>query len=369
MLGWFNNATLLKAATTMIDPMQALTVYSTRALSFEADVLNAIIGTLNSYAIYDVYHIWGVPLQPSWADYTSGPKDFLSPGRPLTRELDIAMLWFHEEPGTRRSGFPSWSPLGWKAPIKWSKMSKSKSQFYVSAEAATIRAKSDTGFHKLSDLANKEGFRSQEVSQYLEVEARTALCRLCIVGKEKVAISFPLGNGWDAFARVRWDLPPDKGTETVLKGVLLPGADFTETSVDCLYAHVLVLEQHQQHYERVGIARLPATFSHEEDFYRYWFFGLKDKFGNLYRDIQDPDFYTDPRYTIARENVPPPAVMVRYWWWKYFEPVTIILDSMYCFGYRRIIFRKRGSDAPNKWTGGYISQPLLQAVIPFPTTR
>jgi hypothetical protein len=95
----------------MIDPVQVLAVYSTRALSLGVDVSNAIIGTLNSYAIYDVYHIWGVPLQRSWAHYSSGLKDFLSPGRPLTRELDIAMLWFHEEPGTCRSGFPSWSPL------------------------------------------------------------------------------------------------------------------------------------------------------------------------------------------------------------------------------------------------------------------
>jgi hypothetical protein len=129
-----------------------------------------------------------------------------------------------------------------------------------------------------------------------------------------------LGNGWDAVVKVSWDSPPDKGNETVLKGVLLPGADSTETSVDSLYAHVLILEQHQQHYERIGITRLPATFGKRDHPPR--FFGLRDKFGNVYFGL--PYQKIEQRLTIAREDVPS-DLMSKYWWWKYFEPETIIL--------------------------------------------
>jgi hypothetical protein len=154
---------------------------------------------------------------------------------------------------------------------------------------------------------NKEGFRSQEVSQYLEVEARTAPCRLCILdmhGKEQVGISLSLGNGWDVVAEIYWDSPPDKGKETVLKAILLPGANSTQTSVDMLYAHVLILKQHLQHYERVGIARLPATFGNDGVIYQNWNFYLKYEFGNLYYDDQDPDIYSEQKFAIARKDVP-----------------------------------------------------------------
>jgi hypothetical protein len=81
--------------------------------------------------------------------------------------------------------------------------------------------------------------------------------------------------------------PSSVSNETELKAILLPGADFTQTSVDSLYAHVLILEQHHQHYERVGIAQLPAAFGNVD--YPSWFFALKNKFGNLYYRIYDPD--------------------------------------------------------------------------------
>jgi hypothetical protein len=52
--------------------------------------------------------------------------------------------------------------------------------------------------------------------------------------------------------------PPDRMNETALKGILLPGTEFMESSVENLYAHVIILEQDQQYYERTSITRLPA---------------------------------------------------------------------------------------------------------------
>jgi len=319
--GWFANAAPLEAPNKMDETMEVLVVYSTRALSFDADALNAILGALNSYAIHDVYHIWGVPFKRSVADYSFDLKNFLS----TRRKLDIALLWHRNgplRPGARRSGFPSWSPLGWKVPIRWS---MPDNLFYVSAETAGIRVKSDDGLHELSDLANKERLNAQEVSQYLELEARTAPCRLCtfdMVVRDRVGIAFPLGNGWEVVAEVTWDSKLEPGNETVLKGILLPGVNFMETSVDNLYAHVLILEQHQHHYERIGLTRLPAKFGEVID--PYQFFSLKDKFGKVYDCILGPDLGYGQHFPIEREDVPP-AVMVKYWWWTYFKPETIIL--------------------------------------------
>jgi hypothetical protein len=75
-----------------------------------------------------------------------------------------------------------------------------------------------------------------------------------------------LGNGWDAIAEVFWGLPPDRMNETALKGILLPGTDFMGSSVDNLYSHVIILEQHEQYYERIGITRLPARFGERTTF-------------------------------------------------------------------------------------------------------
>ena len=90
--------------------------FARRDLSFESDALNAIIGVLNLFLARPdpIYHVWGVPL---W--YQGTPQSAL----PI-----LALNW--ETSGglnARRPGFPSWSPLGWKA--KNLSFSSSETQF------------------------------------------------------------------------------------------------------------------------------------------------------------------------------------------------------------------------------------------------
>jgi hypothetical protein len=123
--------------------------------------------------------------------------------------------------------------------------------------------------HKLCDETYLKETTTEELSQYLKVEVRTAPCRLRRYkrdGKGKIAIAMSLGNGWDAIAEVFWGLPPDRMNETALKGILLPGAEFRKSSVNSLYARVLTLEQDGQYYQCIGITRLPARFGERTTF-------------------------------------------------------------------------------------------------------
>lgn len=308
----------------MIASMKVLKQYSARALSFDADALNAIIGALNSYAKYGVQHIWGVPWKRSSADYSPGLKEFLSTSHSVRRDIDIALLWNHEKPSIRRNGFPSWSPLGWKTPIEWYWQNRRRLSTYVSPEAKIVQVKSTKDFHKLYAPANPDESTPEELSQYLKVEARTAMCNLQFItestSENKVAkqsgIEISLGNGWNAIAEVYWDLPPDKGNETLLKCVLLPGAEFTKSTVNKLHAHVLILKQHGNHYERIGITRLPAHFGDTYDGFTP-LFRLVNKFGRVFAGYSRKPYYAEKEI--------PSAAITDFCWSDHFQPETIIL--------------------------------------------
>lgn len=87
--------------------MKLMEEYTKRALSYDSDALNAIVGALKSPERLptSAYHIWGVPLR-------------------LEDDVDdeiecLALHWHHNRPATRRSSFPSWSPLGWQGPVSF----------------------------------------------------------------------------------------------------------------------------------------------------------------------------------------------------------------------------------------------------------
>jgi len=310
----------------MIASMEVLRQYSARKLSFDADALNAITGAMNSYARYGVQHIWGVPWKRSSAGYSPDLENFLSTSRSVRRNIDVALLWHHGRRSIRRNGFPSWSPLGWKAPIEWYWKNKGRPSTYVSPEAKIVPVKSTKDFHELCARANPNESTPEELPQYLEVEARTAMCKLQFVpayvitpltkNSKLFGIEMSLGNGWNAIAEVYWDLRLDKENETLLKCVLLPGAEFTKSTVNELHAHVLILEQHGDHYERIGITRLPAHFGDTRDDY-HPVFRLVNKFGRVFDAIWSEPYYAETEI--------PSAAITDFCWWDHFQPETIIL--------------------------------------------
>ncbi|KZM21365.1 uncharacterized protein EKO05_0008863 [Ascochyta rabiei] len=100
--------------------IRSLTEYSGRDLTREDDALRAIEGTLNMLLKKNENHIWGVPFRflgsVSTAGSRSRPVAVQSTDSHLAEVLEkveICLLWHHYKPCRRRSGFPSWSTLGW----------------------------------------------------------------------------------------------------------------------------------------------------------------------------------------------------------------------------------------------------------------
>lgn len=84
--------------------------YSKRELTRSTDSLNAIVGVLNYYARSSSWGSRAVLILP-WG---------LIAGR-IYREKGflLRILWYHRELPSRRNGFPTWSWLGWGAPLEF----------------------------------------------------------------------------------------------------------------------------------------------------------------------------------------------------------------------------------------------------------
>lgn len=79
--------------------MKVLEDYSTRQLRYDSDALNAVAGVLNHLRTRRAFDsTWGTP-------FSSIPNEGW---------CRLCIHWKHQTPATRRPGFPSWSPLGWR---------------------------------------------------------------------------------------------------------------------------------------------------------------------------------------------------------------------------------------------------------------
>ena len=100
--------------------------YTSRRLTYQYDILNAMLGILNAYAglkRYPLHHLCGVPILRAASDMRE-KRNGARPGvrkRPdfgAKRQSSLAgfadgLCWNLEKPGVRRDGFPSWSWTGW----------------------------------------------------------------------------------------------------------------------------------------------------------------------------------------------------------------------------------------------------------------
>lgn len=83
--------------------------YTRRDLSHSEDSLNAFLGVLdyNSKTRRPMAHLWGLPL---YEDQARAPRP---------RDILFELFWWHESPGTRRKGFPSWTWAGWAGSVRF----------------------------------------------------------------------------------------------------------------------------------------------------------------------------------------------------------------------------------------------------------
>jgi hypothetical protein len=231
----------------LTDIMKLLEQYSTRTLSYDSDALNAISGLLNYHCTEDqsIGTTWGIPHQLS-----------------LVNQRIICINWYHTlepllwTPATRRSGYPSWSPLGWIKPVQFL---DARHQFVVSEEDAAGISNREKDERKDWSLL--------ETSQYLRITV--SVHRMSVVNLEnpsagyvtalnyvgpKVFLMLPIdgakGNDEDPkiYLQVRWDTaPPDHYDNSEV----LCAASWSH---DLQHLSMMVLKDHGTHYERIGFA-------------------------------------------------------------------------------------------------------------------
>ena len=231
----------------LTDIMELLQQYSERTLSYDSDALNAISGLLKHHCTEDqsMGTIWGIPHQ-------------LSPAN----QRIICINWYHTQipmewtPAIRRSGYPSWSPLGWIKPVEFL---DAPGQFVVLEENAS-------GFSN-REKDERTDWSLLETSPYLRITV--SVLRVSVVNLEnpstnyvaalnftgpKVFLMLPVGgtkgNGEDPkiYLQVRWDTaPPDHYSNSEV----LCAASWSH---DLQYLSMMVLQDHGTHYERIGFA-------------------------------------------------------------------------------------------------------------------
>ncbi|KAH7092081.1 heterokaryon incompatibility protein-domain-containing protein [Paraphoma chrysanthemicola] len=240
-----------------------LTAYSTRTLSHDYDALNAISGALNTLASKDrpTHHIWGLPCALSRFVY--GTHNFTMKGWEKPDETVIALHWYHHTPCSRRSGFPSWSALGWTGEVRF----YADHQPTVPSESM-IKVEQDGAWHMLHELiAGTSGSLNPaagQISQHMEVTALTVPFVLVRKAarldgrdnheqREQWHVRIPLDKDISVKAVPYWDIPDSQIESTTPGFCTIMNCRRDDTGVvSVMDVSFLILRQCGDHFERIG---------------------------------------------------------------------------------------------------------------------
>ena len=249
--------------------MSLLEEYTKRSLTYESDALNAISGALNTLQSVDspIHHVWGMPFTRHVRDELTNWVLGESPG------TQIALHWFHPHPVSRRYGFPSWSPLGWKGRVEFYEHNQP-----ITPSQCTARISVDAKFVELDSLLAKRitpDF-SSNASMYLQITALVAQLPLMEIALDHTTdgtapqhrntqvVAFPWNcaiptrpKAFDVCISPRWDsIPPDRNEHnSILCAILTRGVTWWRSQE---YRCIMVLLQDRgRYYERVGCVVYP----------------------------------------------------------------------------------------------------------------
>jgi len=100
---------LRKYSLGKLHEWECISNYSTRTLTYQGDILNALLGILAYYRReHGISHLWGVPFSNS----------FPASATPTFLRFDFNLRWIVTGPSSRREGFPSWSWTGCNACVQ-----------------------------------------------------------------------------------------------------------------------------------------------------------------------------------------------------------------------------------------------------------
>jgi hypothetical protein len=295
-----------------------LETYTVRDLSYDSDALNAIVGALNAMGNSGppIHHIWGLPFTelrvrslllrripslPSvhlsdehlhlqqealtemnramarermsdygpmeWdTDSVSSDQSYEAEQKDRPRKAILALSWYHQSPATRRQGFPSWSPLGWKGGVTFS------NHIVAVPQDCKIKITRDHPYQELQHEVAKPALDhfSWENSQYLEITVNTVQLDVEYMSREEAErVHDPTGlakEGW--YVRLShsylvlpfWDdedlqLPTSSSLLYALVGSLdeiATSSSLSEPFSGIPHPTVLILQSLGAHYERIG---------------------------------------------------------------------------------------------------------------------
>jgi hypothetical protein len=88
--------------------------YTRRDLSFQSDVMNALLGILTYYGReHGILHLWGIPFS------ANTPASIDEPPRKRVITFEESLCWYPTSQHSRREGFPSWSWAGCMSTVTW----------------------------------------------------------------------------------------------------------------------------------------------------------------------------------------------------------------------------------------------------------
>jgi hypothetical protein len=226
--------------------------YSKRSLTYEGDILNAMLGLFRLFEEhFSVQHVWGIPFSTSDASrpiHTSG-----------WWVRNVAFLehlgWNIGAPATRRKSFPSWSWAGWHGTVLWQYADKLEKwgcdKYTVTNKDFSLQLEKTDG--SLVPWSSCERYNQKDTPSESRCES--------FVDEE-------LSRFLRLFVRVSRILPPATGTANYDYGLDLRILELKIQLLGCspstnrLWAlhmpydagWMLVIEQHGDHWERVGTA-------------------------------------------------------------------------------------------------------------------
>jgi len=226
---------------------QMMHVYTGRHLTHDHDALNAIIGALGTREAHD--HIWGVSCHKN------------------SFGMWIDLHWRHQSPVPRRRQFPSWSPVGWRGQVDY----RGRSSVAVSTECS-LEVWRDDRYQPIAQvydrLSQQHYLSGAEESRFLKVTTKILMLEFVYLRGElrqarrglHARISY--SESLDLFVLASWDIEDNITINPITGKIELPCAVIVRKTDAGIEEHsdqrfedeiqVLILQQHETYYERIG---------------------------------------------------------------------------------------------------------------------
>lgn len=256
--------------------MQHAAEYYRKHLSYPDDALDAMQGIFASFEEQlekrKVYNVCGIPIFPCRVQglaVQTALHSFLT-----------GLFWHHVEPGERRAQFPSWSWVGWQQGVISSEsfVSQGVNSSKLLPDTTVWFEKSPHLLHNFTDMSLPCDASMQKDVYFIHIETWTMTCTMvCLTPAElpdwEVSsgffVKFPVDDTTFAYTKLHSSVTGAylQGSASVEKskeylGLILSFAspDFS-TYAGWQRASVLVVEQREQYYERVGIFHIGHRYT------------------------------------------------------------------------------------------------------------